>query len=49
MNDMTQEFESAIRQMTAPELERFALECRHMGIEDMADAVEALADGVAAD
>lgn len=44
MNDTKQEFESLIRQMTKPELERFALECRHMGIEDMADAAEALAE-----
>lgn len=49
MSDMTQEFSDAIRQMTKPELERFALECRGMGIEDMADATEALAEVIAVD
>lgn len=46
MSDMAKEFESIIRQMTKPQLERFALECRRMGIEDMADALRALAEAV---
>lgn len=45
MNDATQEFISLIRQMTKPQLERFADECRRIA-PDMADALEALGEAV---